>query len=405
MHQQNDRKIISIIGGGNSTHSLIPLLSNDGHTVNLLTRNPNQWSKTITMEYTDPNGKIISTLSGNLNIVSKNPEDIIPQSEIIILSLPVSTYRILLNKIAPFIDRTKKVIIGTLYGQGGFNWMVDEIKNQYNLENIIYFASGLLPWITRTKEYGKKGINYGPKSVNVIAIEPKREFDYLSRIILDGICYSFFKTGKYHLADNFLSLTLSVDNQVIHLSRLYGLYKKFGGKWKNFEDIPFFYRDYDESSANFLRALDKDFSKIRKGIEKSFPNKKFQYMLDYLALERLSYNSANEDIKKSFINSKTLGQIPTPTILNDDKMYVFDKNHRFFTDDLYYGLLVYKWFADQLKIGTKTIDEIIYWAQDYIGDKILEDGKINIEKISTEKKYKYGIPSVYGFKQILDAVD
>lgn len=396
---------ITLIGGGNSTHSLIPLLSNAGHIINLLTRNPDKWSKEIKMEYISQEGKIINQLTGKLNLASDDPQDVIPQADVIILSLPVSKYRIVLNRIASFINKSKKIDIGTMYGQGGFNWMVEEIKKKYNLTNIVIFASGLLPWITRTKEYGKIGYNYGPKSMNVVAVHPKSEFKRIIMQYLDDICYRWFKTGKYHLSDNFISLTLSVDNQVIHLSRLYGLYEKFGGKWKNRNDIPLFYKDYDDNSAELLKSLDSDYNKIRIKIKKLYSNKDFKYMLDYLSLERLSYNSTNENIKESFINSKTLGQIYPPTVKTEDGCYVFDKNHRFFNDDLYYGLLIAKWFAEKLEINTKTLDKIINWAQMFIGDEILLNNKIRTDLKLDSEPYKFGFPEIYGFKSIDEVID
>ena len=198
---------ITLIGGGNSSHTIIPLLSNSGHSVSLYTRNPEKWSKNVTMEYTNKEGKVIDSLRGKLKYASNKPQEIIPDSDIIILSLPVSVYRLMLQNIAPYIDKNRKVYIGVIYGQGGVNWMMDNLIAKFNLNNLIYFSVGLLPWITRTKEYGKIGINYGPKKNNVIALNNKDEFNYLNEVILNDLCFSYFKTGKFTLADTFLSLT------------------------------------------------------------------------------------------------------------------------------------------------------------------------------------------------------
>ena len=288
---------ITLIGGGNSSHTIIPLLSNSGHSVSLYTRNPEKWSKNVTMEYTNKEGKVIDSLRGKLKYASNKPQEIIPDSDIIILSLPVSVYRLMLQNIAPYIDKNRKVYIGVIYGHGGVNWMMDNLIAKFNLNNLIYFSVGLLPWITRTKEYGKIGINYGPKKNNVIALNNKDEFNYLNEVILNDLCFSYFKTGKFKLADTFLSLTLSVDNQIIHLSRLYSLYLQYGGKWERLEDVPLFYRDFDDLSAEIMQELDLDYTKIRSEIKKKFPDKDFTYMLDYLNLERLSYGSSNTNIK------------------------------------------------------------------------------------------------------------
>lgn len=395
---------ICIIGGGNSTHSLIPLLTKDTNEVNLFTRNPEKWSKNVSMEYTLSDGVVKDVLKGELSIVSDDPKDVIPQSDIIILSIPVFQYRNLLHQIAPYINMDKKVYIGTIYGQGGFNWMIKEIIKKFNLTNIVYFASGLIPWITRTREYGSVGINYGCKKNNVIAIHPKEEFINLKHVLLDDMCLSYFGKGEYLLADNFISLTLSVDNQIIHQTRLYGLYLTSKGKWDTYEEIPLFYKDYDDTSAKVLKDLDEEYSLIRDAIKLKYPNQDFKYMLDYLSLERFSYESESEDIKNSFTNSKTLGQIPTPVIRNDRGEWVFDATHRFFYDDIYYGINIGKWIAEKLEISTPTIDKIIKWAEQILGDNIIDDHGLLITKIN-EKKFLNGTPDVYGYFRVEEILD
>lgn len=390
-----DKLNICIVGGGNSTHSLIPLLSNSGHDVSLLTRNPGKWSSEVSMEYTDMLGNVLDTLVGSLKQASDIPEDLIPQADVILLSLPVSKYRLILNTIAPYIDRGKKVYVGTIYGQGGFNWMMEQVIQDYELSNIAYFAIGLLPWITRTKVYGEIGINYGSKAVNVIAVKPQSEFKALKDNLLDSLCFNYFGKGEFMLSSLFLALTLSVDNQIIHLSRLYGLFKTHGGIWSDQISVPLFYRDFDDVSAKIMQKLDADYSKIREALISIYPQKDFSFMLDYLGLERLSYSSSNSDIKESFVTSSTLGLIPTPTVKNPEGLYIFDKDHRFFTDDLYYGLVIAKWFAINLHLETPMLDEIIHWAQDFIRDTVLADNKLVMPTDNTE--YRSGNPDVYRY--------
>ena len=43
----SDELVVTIAGGGASAHVLIPLLSGAGHTVQLLTRRPADWSPQI----------------------------------------------------------------------------------------------------------------------------------------------------------------------------------------------------------------------------------------------------------------------------------------------------------------------------------------------------------------------
>lgn len=396
-------KTITIIGGGNSAHVLIPLLSKSGLRVNLLTRRPKKWSNKITLEYTLPSGELKDTYIGTIDKISSNPKDVICDADIIMLCMPVHTYRDALNQIAPYISSKKEVYIGTVFGQAGFNWMVYEIIKKFKLKKIVTFALGLIPWICRTKEYGKSGIVYGAKPINVVAILPQNKFQELNDILLDNIVFKWFGHGKFVQADNFISLTLSLDNQIIHTARLYGLYLESGGFWDKLEEVPYFYRDFSLKSADILKGLDDDYSLIRNRIKRLFPTVKFTYMLDYLKLDNTTNLINNKTILETFQNSKTLGAIKTPVIEKEGK-WVIDNNHRFFRDDIYYGLLIAKWIAEKINIEVANIDALLLWAQNILGDKIIENNRLIIHKQLEENPFKYGVPEVYNLNEIKDII-
>lgn len=398
-------RMITVVGGGSTAHAIIPLLSRAGHIVSLLTSRPGEWSHEVSVQHQSIYGDIHAVYSGRLEKVTDLASDVIPQADIIILCMPVSKYRVALHNVAPFIVRNKDVYVGTIYGQGGFTWMVDEIKIRFNIQNIITFAVGLAPWICRTKKYGSIGITYGSKEVNVAAVSPATHFSNLNDIFLKDLCERPFKKGAFRQADNFLSLTLSVDNQIIHPTRCYGLFLKYGGQWNNEEEIPFFYRDYDQLSADILRDVDNDYSRIRNMIKAQYARKDFQYMLDYLNLERLSYNSANTDIRESFRSSVTLGAIKPPTVKKENGGFIIDKDHRFFTDDIHYGLCIAKWIAEKLSIDVLAIDRIIEWAQDLRGEKLIQNGRLLMDSQDIAKEFISGIPSIYGHNNLDDIVD
>ena len=400
---EQERQDVTIVGGGSSTHVLIPFLSGAGFDVNILTRKPKEWSRKVDVQLHSIHGELQEEFSGSLTKISDNPAEVIPQASFVILCMPVCKYRFALHGLAPHLAKDKEVFVGTIYGQAGFNWMVDEIKRKFDLNNITTFAIGLIPWICRVIEYGKVGVTYGCKELNVVAVSPPNRFSELNDLLLKNICERWLKKGPFRQAANFLSLTLSVDNQIIHPSRCYGLFLKYHGKWANKEDIPYFYRDYDQKSADLLQELDADFSKIRDTIKAKYPQQDFQYMLDYLGLERLSYQSENTDIRESFTTSLTLGAIKPPTIQLESGEWIIDKDHRFFTDDIHYGLCIAKWIADQLALDVPTIDSIIDWAQQLRNEKIIEGNRLLLNSESLTSEFMSGIPPVYGRTRI-DAI-
>ena len=103
-------KKVSIIGGGSSAHTIIPLLSKAGYEVNLLTSRPKIWKKKMRLEHQSETGEVKEVFEGDLNIVSNDPATVLANVDFIILCMPVSQYKIALNRIAPFIDNKKKVI-------------------------------------------------------------------------------------------------------------------------------------------------------------------------------------------------------------------------------------------------------------------------------------------------------
>lgn len=387
------KKKVSIIGGGSSAHTLIPLLSKANYEINLLTSRPESWKKKIRLEYQSETGEVKEIFEGDLDIVSNDPTTVLTNSDFIILCMPVSQYKIALNRIAPFIDNKKKVYLGTIYGQGGFNWMVDEIKEKYSLNRIVTFAIGLIPWVCRIKKYGEIGITYGPKAKNIAAVYPLEEFDEIEDTFFNDICCRWFHKGEFYQSKNFISLILSVDNQIIHPSRMYGLYLETPGNWDTKENVPFFYKDFDDISAEILKKVDDDYSKIREKIKKDNPSTDFKYMLDYLSLERFSYESCNENIKTSFTSSKTLRLIETPVVKNRDNKWELNKNHRFFMDDIFYGLCIAKGFAENFSLKVPMIDEILEWAQKILEISLIKSG--NLRKDCTLKDIEVGTPEKY----------
>ncbi len=397
-------KTITIIGGGNSAHVLIPLLSKTNLTVNLLTRKPEKWSNEIDLDYIKPNGKFVQSMKGQIDVISSDPNDVIPQADIIMFCIPVNVYREMLHRIAPFIKQNKRVYIGTVYGQGGFNWMCKEIQTKYHLDKLVSFAIGLIPWICRTIQYGKKGLVYGAKPVNLVAVNPKHEFALLNRVLLSPIVEQWFGHGRFQCVNHFLSLTLSVDNQIIHTSRMYGLFKETKGVWNQIEDVPLFYGDFSEKSADILKGLDDDYSLIRSAIKKKYKFNDYKWMMGYITQDNLTNLNNNQTIIETFENSSTLGAIKTP-VIEVNGQWILNRKHRFFYDDVFYGLCIAKWFAQKLNIQTPHIDDLLMWAQSYLNEPIIENNRLNCDSSMKKNPFKFGLPSIYGYTSLEQVID
>lgn len=250
-------------------------------------------------------------------------------------------------------------------------------------------------------------MNYGSKQVNVAAVSPPEKFDKLNELFLEGLSMRPFHKGKFDQAGDFISLTLSVDNQILHPSRCYGLWVGSGtkGVWGSEKEIPYFYKDFDKISAENIFKIDAEYTLIRNAIKQRFPHRSFKYMLNYLELENLNHSSGSTDILRSLTDSEQLAAIKTPCNRLEDGRWALDTQGRFFTDDIPYGLLIAKWIAEQLEVKTPFIDEIIRWAQELRGEEFLtSDNKINLD-YCLEEKYRSGIPPAYGITKIDDVFE
>ena len=402
-----ERKKLVVCGGGNSSHVLIPFLNKSIFDVYVYTSRPQDWSDVITLEWQDASGRVLDTCKGSIVLASSNPSELFGDADYVVFCMPVHKYRIALHTIAPYLNRNKEVVLCTLYSQGGWNWMVDEIKNQFGLQNIITFAFGLIPWICRIKEYGHIGVVYGiSKVANFAAVSPNGYFEQISEELIAPICNNEIVHERVEQSPNFLSLTLSADNQIIHTSRCLGLYKTYGKEWNTREEVPWFYKDYDDLSADLLRLLDLEYTSIRNRFKLEYPEKDFSYMRDYMELERFGYNSEITDIKASFSEFQTLDSIATPVVQNENGKWQIDQNHRFFLDDVFYGICISKWMAEQFDIQTPIIDEILLWAQEMRGEQIIDSNcRLQLDSPIFQQPFKTGIPTIYHFNRIEDCVD
>jgi len=108
---------------------------------------------------------------------------------------------------------------------------------------------------------------------------------------------------------------MSVDNQIIHPSRCYGIFKSSSsGTWTSLKghlttctfvhhlaameikfvfcgllDVPYFYKNFDEKSAAFVEGLDEDYEKIRQAIRRKYPSLAFSGMFSYLQLQAFAH--------------------------------------------------------------------------------------------------------------------
>ena len=140
-----------------------------------------------------------------------------------IVAAPAHAHRPLLCAIAPHV--TRGVWVGTLYGQGGFDWAVASAFSS-RARGVVAVTFGLtnIPWICQKVKYGASARIIGPKKKLYVAATPTTIAPQAALLVeaLFGI--------PTETVANFLSLTLTPSNQIIHPARYYAIFHDYDGK-------------------------------------------------------------------------------------------------------------------------------------------------------------------------------
>lgn len=323
---------ICVIGGGSSSLAIASLISNKNYKVNVLTRKPDKW-----------NGEI-KALFNNTSItrkvtVSDNPEKMVSDAGLILISLPSFAFENVLNNISKYVDNS--CIVGALPGTGNFDFFCEKHLNK----NICYFASQRAPYIARTIEYGKKvrisGQAYGSMQYALSDMNKSKYFLSLIGNIINI---------NASLLPNFLCINLVNSNSLLHTSRLFSL----GNQYDKFDKIPLFYGDWDENASRLYIQSDNELFNLFNHIKN----------IDFSSMTRVLDHYQSKDfleLTNKIKSIKSLNRIKTPCIKKGEK-YELDITSRYFTEDFPYGISLISLIAKRYGVSTPTIDKILDWG-------------------------------------------
>lgn len=365
-----DYQTICICGGGSLGHTISANISQNGDfQVNLLTGHPLAWSNQI--DITDCNGEIIK---GHIKKISSNPQEVIPDADIVLLCIPGYLIPQTLTTIAPYIKKDTE--IGSVVCSNGFFWMANHILGQEKH----FFGFQRVPFISRVKEYGKSAELKGYKSILKIGGNKNSDLDRLSTFFTQSL-----KTKTISL-NHYLEATLTNSNPLLHPARIYSMFSQLSTDVYDKEFL--FYEEWDNYSSEVLLQSDQEFQQIISCL--SIHQKEIPSLLTYY--ESTDASSLTKKIR-SIQAFKGIKMAMKPY----QEKYKVDYTNRYFTEDIPYGLLIIKSFGLLLSIDTPQIDQIILWIQKRMGKEYLVNGTLRGKDIQDS-----GIIQNFGIKTIED---
>ena len=329
-------KTVCICGGGSLGHVIAGYLSaKKGLRVNILTRSPERWSAEL--QINTPEGEV---LKGRLHTVSDNPQEALLGAEIVLLCLPGYAIRGELEKIRPYVNR--QTCVGSVFSSTGFFFEALELLD----EDVPLWGFQRVPFIARTREYGKSANLLGYKAAHNIAVENcdnKEEF----RLLIERL---FDRPTK--LLNNHYEASFTNSNPILHPSRLYSLF----ADWNEnvYYDHRFlFYEEWDDAASCHLISLDRELFAVLRNLPVS---------KDFLVPILEYYESSDaESLTRKIRSISGFKGIKTPMIESDNGWQP-DLKSRYFQEDFTYGLRYIYETAHRIGVNVPIMDRIYSWG-------------------------------------------
>jgi hypothetical protein len=329
-----------ICGGGSLGHVIAGYLgANADVRVSMLTQRPQLWKNDI--EVHTPEQTIIH---GHIHTISSNPEDVIPQANIILLCLPGFAIKQQLQLIKPYVNST--TFVGSVFSSTGFFFNAMEILN----EDVPLWGFQRVPFICRTREYGQSANLLGYKSNLNIAVERTDEKEDF-RLLIEKL----FNT-PVSLLNNFYEATLTNSNPLLHTSRLYTMFGA-SNEGRTFPRMILFYEEWTEEAAQLLIDMDEEFFRLLEvlPVKPNYSPRILEYYESHDARSLAQKLSSIQGFKgiTSPMKQTAQGWIP-------------DFASRYFTEDFPYGLHFIWQLAKEKGIATPKIDMVYQWGMSKI---------------------------------------
>ncbi|MEC4717652.1 NAD/NADP octopine/nopaline dehydrogenase family protein [Noviherbaspirillum sp. CPCC 100848] len=310
-----------------------------------------------------PNGE---APRARLDAISRHAGELMQDADMVIITVPAQARPQLLETIAAALPADKPVHVGAIPGFCGFDWLAE--KALAGRPNAVIWGMKDVPHTAFDLQPGDSVRMGGAKSRLYVATHA-REDAASRRLLLDRLRRLY--AAPVELLDNYLEITLTPGNPIMHPSVVYGLIGPYG-QWHGrklparlcwWTDCPelgaYFLERCDEESRQLCRTLEE-----RLGIDLSSVKPLRQEIIDAYEdqirdpatmLSVLRTNRAYEDIEAPLI--------PAP----DGEGYLIDKRSRAFHEDVAYGLALLVGMARRLKLAAPHLEEIFEWHVSHMG--------------------------------------
>ena len=335
---------VAVIGGGNIGTQFACVCASKGYKVNVFSSKPEQYDGTL--EVVD---EFEHVTVGKLNKVTADIGEAVAGCQIIIITHPAFHLRSVADQLLPYIKEDMNICV--LPGTGGAEFAFRECMKA----GATLFGLQRVPTVARLEQYGKRVRCEGLRSELFLASIPSDKAAGLAE----------FMSGLWGIPctplPNYLSVTLTPSNPILHTTRLRTLFADYE-EGKVYERNPLFYGEWSDASSELLIACDGELQEMLKLMDK--------LDLHNVRSLKLHYESDTvEAMTRKLCSIKSLHNLASP-MKQVDGGWVPDFKSRYFTADFSYGLSVIVQIAHFAGTDVPELERVLNW---YNGIRIETD--------------------------------
>ena len=358
---------VAICGGGRTGHlNAILFKQLPNVQVSMLTSNLEiieQHARHTPMQALLPDG---STLDARLDRVTTDARTAVEDADIVIITVPAHARPQTLQAIAPHLSSSKPVYIGAIPGFCGFDWLAE--STLVDRPNLVIWGMKDVPHTAFELTPGRSIKMGGGKSRLYVATHARESQESRQRLeeiltVLYGPCVT--------MLDNYLEITLTPGNPIMHSSVIYGLIGPFG-QWhrKIFPQRMCWWTECPELGAYFLERMDQESQELcavisqRMGIDLSSVKSLKQEIVEAYG-EQIRDQSSMLSILRT---NQAYNDILAPMVPADGNRagYVIERESRAFNEDVAYGLVLLVEMAKRFELKVPYIEEVLQWSVAYM---------------------------------------
>ena len=333
---------IAVLGGGNIGTQFACMCAAKGYHVNLFTSKPELFDNIL--ETVDERENVTT---GHIMQISSDLKKTVEGCKIIFVAYPAFFLASIAKRLSAHIR--KDMVIFMLPGTGGAEFAFHECI----IKGAILAGLQRVPSVARIEKPGKRVRCEGLRSELFLASIPSLKANELSAFIsqLWGI--------KCTPLPNYLSVTLTPSNPILHTTRLRTLFKDYTSGMV-YKRNPLFYGEWDDESSRLLIACDEELQNMLKMIK--------GFDLQSVRSLKLHYDSNDaEGMTKKLRSINSLHNLRSPMKQVEDG-WIPDFESRYFKSDFPYGLAIIEEYARVLNYRPSNILATMNWYREVTGD-------------------------------------